>query len=108
MDDFFNAAQKLTAGQGDNKQYGFVMPRGTSESVYFLVHLLGAAAAQGSGETLKPNFTDPNAVQAIRKVVDLLKNDTPHTWLDDYSRASAFISCWTRPSPSMVQWSGSP
>ncbi len=88
MDDFLNAAQKLTSGQGNAKQYGFVMSRGTSEGVKFLVHLLGAATVQGSGETLKPNFTDPNVVQAARKVVDLLKNDTPHTRLDDYSPAS--------------------
>ncbi|HET9223580.1 MAG TPA: extracellular solute-binding protein [Roseiflexaceae bacterium] len=88
MDDFLHAAQKLTGGQGNAKQYGFVMSRGTSEGVKFLVHLLGAATLQGSGETLRPNFTDPNVVQAAGKVVDLLKNDTPHTRLDDYSPAS--------------------
>jgi ABC-type glycerol-3-phosphate transport system substrate-binding protein len=90
MDDFLNAAQKLTNGQGDTKQYGFVMARGASEGVKFLVHLLGAATVQGSGETLKPNFTDPKVVEAVRKVVDLLKNETPHTRLDDYSPASGF------------------
>jgi ABC-type glycerol-3-phosphate transport system substrate-binding protein len=84
IDDFLNAAQRLTAGQGDTKQYGFVIPRSTSEGVKFLVHLFGAATVQGRGETLKPNFTDPNVVQAVRKVVDLLKNDTPHARLDDY------------------------
>ncbi|MFL5803340.1 MAG: ABC transporter substrate-binding protein [Roseiflexaceae bacterium] len=87
VDDFLNAAQRLTSGQGDNKQYGFVMPRSRSESVKFLVHLLGAATVQGSGDTLKPNFTDPKVVEAARKVIDLLKNETPHTRLDDYSSA---------------------
>jgi len=87
MDDFLDAAQKLTSGQGDNKQYGFVMSRTTSEGVKFLIHLFGAAVVQGSGETLKPNFTDPKVVQAVRKVIDLLKNQTPHTRLDDYSPA---------------------
>ena len=90
IDDFLNAAQKLTSGQGDTQQYGFVMARGASEGVKFLVHLLGAATVQGSGETLKPNFTDPNVVQAVRTVIDLLKNETPHTRLDDYSPASGF------------------
>ncbi len=85
VDDFLNAAQKLTAGQADNKQYGFVIPRSTSEAVKFLVHLFGAATARGSGETLAPNLTDPQVVQAARKVVDLLKNDTPHTRLNDYA-----------------------
>jgi multiple sugar transport system substrate-binding protein len=85
MDDFLNATQKLTTGQGDTKQYGFVIPRSTSEAVKFLVHLFGAATVQGSGDTLKPNFTDPNVVQAVRKVVDLLKSATPHTRLTDYA-----------------------
>jgi ABC-type glycerol-3-phosphate transport system substrate-binding protein len=83
MDDFLNAAQQLTSGQGDTKQYGFVIPRSTSEGVKFLIHLFGAATVQGSGETLKPNFTDPKVVEAARKVVDLLKNETPHAQLDD-------------------------
>jgi multiple sugar transport system substrate-binding protein len=82
MDDLLNAARSLTSGQGDTKQYGFVIPRSTSEGAKFLVHLFGAATAQGSGETLKPNFTDPKVVEAARKVVDLLKNETPHTRLD--------------------------
>jgi ABC-type glycerol-3-phosphate transport system substrate-binding protein len=87
IDDFLDMAQKLTAGQGDAKQYGFVMPRATSEGVKFLVHLLGAATTQGGDEALQPNFTDPKVVQAVRRVVDLLKNETPHTRLDDYSPA---------------------
>ncbi len=33
MDDFLAAAQQLTAGQGDNKHYGFVIPRRTSQGV---------------------------------------------------------------------------
>ncbi len=32
MDDFLNAAQQLTKGEGDTKQYGFVIPRGTAEA----------------------------------------------------------------------------
>jgi ABC-type glycerol-3-phosphate transport system substrate-binding protein len=89
MDDFLAAAQQLTAGQGDNKQYGFVIPRRTSQGVRFLVHLLGVATVQVSGETLRPNFSAPDVVQAIRKVLDLLKNETPHTRLD-YSPAGGF------------------
>jgi ABC-type glycerol-3-phosphate transport system substrate-binding protein len=82
MDDLLNAAQRLTSGQGDARQYGFVIPRSTSEGAKFLVHLFGAATAQGSGETLRPSFTDPKVLEAARRVVDLLKNETPHTRLD--------------------------
>jgi ABC-type glycerol-3-phosphate transport system substrate-binding protein len=90
VDDFLNAARSLTSGQGDTKQYGFVIPRSTFEGVKFLIHLFGAATVQGSGETLKPNFTDPKVVQAARKVVDLLKNETPHIRLDDASPADDY------------------
>jgi hypothetical protein len=80
-----NAPQQLTSGQGDNKQYGFVIPRSTSTAVKFLVHLLGAATTRGSGDTLEPKFNDPKVMQAARKVVDLLRNSTPHARLDDYA-----------------------
>jgi ABC-type glycerol-3-phosphate transport system substrate-binding protein len=82
MDELLNAARSLTSGQGDTKQYGFVIPRSIPEGAKFLVHLFGAATAQGSGETLKPNFTDPKVAAAARKVIDLLKNETPHTRLE--------------------------
>jgi len=85
IDDFLDAAQKLTSGRGDTKQYGFVIPRDASNGVKFLLHLMGVELTKGSGETLTPNFTDPKVVQAVRKVVDLLKNNTPHAWLNDYA-----------------------
>jgi multiple sugar transport system substrate-binding protein len=87
FDDLANAAQRLTSGEGDDKQYGFVIPRATSEGVKFLLHILGAPLTQGSGDALRPNFTDPAVVQAARRVVDLLKNDTPHARLNDYAQA---------------------
>src|SRR5262249_28360675 len=58
-DDFLSTARSLTSGVGDTKQYGLVIPRSTSQGVKFLIHLFGAATVQGSGETLKPAFTDP-------------------------------------------------
>jgi ABC-type glycerol-3-phosphate transport system substrate-binding protein len=61
MDDFLNAAQKLTGGQGDNKQYGFVMARGASEGVSYpgLKHL-GLSLAQPSmtRDTLDTGYSD--------------------------------------------------
>ena len=60
----------------------------SAQAVKFLVHLFGAATTRGSGETLAPNFTDPQVLQAARKVVDLLKNDTPHTRLKTTQRVA--------------------
>jgi ABC-type glycerol-3-phosphate transport system substrate-binding protein len=88
IDDFLSAARSLSGGQGDTKQYGFVIPRSTSEGIKFLIHLFGAPTVQGSGETLRPNFSDPRVVEAARKVTDLLKNETPHARLDDFSPAA--------------------
>jgi len=48
-----NAAQKLTSGSDETKQYGFVIPRGQSEAGKFLAHLFGAALIQRSGEALR-------------------------------------------------------
>ena len=87
IDDFLNAAQKLTSGSGETRQYGFVIPRATSQGAKFLVQLFGASLVQGSGADLKPNYTDPNVIQAAHAVVDLLRNNSPHTQLNDYSQS---------------------
>ncbi|HJZ50322.1 MAG TPA: extracellular solute-binding protein [Roseiflexaceae bacterium] len=91
IDDFMHAAQKLTSGDGDTKQYGFVIPRSQSEAGKFLVHLFGAALVVGSGETLRPTYTDPKVVQAARQVVDLLEHTSPHARLNDYAQTSQQI-----------------
>jgi ABC-type glycerol-3-phosphate transport system substrate-binding protein len=87
IDDLLHAAQQLTSGSGETKQYGFVIPRSQSQAGKFLVHLFGAALTQGSGETLRPNYTSPKVVEASRQVVDLLKHSSPHTRLNDYAQA---------------------
>jgi ABC-type glycerol-3-phosphate transport system substrate-binding protein len=91
IDEFINTAQRLTSGSGDTMQYGFVIPRSTSEGVKFLVHLFGASLVQGSGETLRPSYTDPKVLKAARKVVDLLKHNSPHARLNDYSQSGQQI-----------------
>jgi ABC-type glycerol-3-phosphate transport system substrate-binding protein len=87
IDDLLNAAQKLTSGSGETKQYGLVIPRAQAEAGKFLVHLFGASLIQGSGETLRPSYTDPKVVQAGRKLVDLLKHSSPHSRLNDNGQA---------------------
>jgi ABC-type glycerol-3-phosphate transport system substrate-binding protein len=91
IDEFINTAQQLTSGSGDTKQYGFVIPRSPSEAAKFLVHLFGASLIKGSGETLRPSYTDPKVLEAARKVVDLLKHNSPHTRLNDSTQTGQQI-----------------
>jgi ABC-type glycerol-3-phosphate transport system substrate-binding protein len=87
IDEFINMAQQLTSGTGDTRQYGFVIPRNIPEGVKFLIHLFGASLVQGSGETLRPSYTDPKVLEAARKVVDLLKHNSPHARVNDSAPA---------------------
>jgi ABC-type glycerol-3-phosphate transport system substrate-binding protein len=87
IDEFINTAQQLTSGTGDTSQYGFVIPRSIPEGVKFLVHLFSAALVQGSGETLRPSYTDPKVLEAASKVVDLLQHNSPHTRLSHAAQA---------------------
>ncbi|MEO7913029.1 MAG: hypothetical protein ABIV47_25555 [Roseiflexaceae bacterium] len=91
IDEFINTAQQLSSGTGDTAQFGFVIPRSIPEGVKFLVHLFGAALVQGSGEILRPNYSDPKVLEAAHKVVDLLKHNSPHARLNDSSQAAPQI-----------------
>jgi ABC-type glycerol-3-phosphate transport system substrate-binding protein len=71
-DDFLAAALALTAGEGDDKQYGYVPLGGQPiEDMRFFIHQFGGNLLLGSGESLRPNFDDPKVVQALRWYIDL-------------------------------------
>lgn len=84
MDDFLNAAQKLTSGSGPNKRYGFAGAR--APDLLFFLERFGASPATGSGAALKPNFTDPKVINAVQFYIDLMRNYSPHTHLEGYRR----------------------
>ncbi|MCU0494377.1 MAG: extracellular solute-binding protein [Chloroflexaceae bacterium] len=85
-DEFLNAAQQLTKGSGEEKQYGFVSESRPTQELNFFLKRFGAELFTGKEETLQPTFTDPRVVQASRFYIDLLKNTSPHETLDGYSR----------------------
>lgn len=71
-DDFLAAALALTAGEGDDKQYGYVPLGGQPiEDMRFFIRQFGGNLLLGSGESLRPNFDDPKVVQALRWYIDL-------------------------------------
>jgi ABC-type glycerol-3-phosphate transport system substrate-binding protein len=73
-DDFLAAAQTLTQGSGDNKQYGYASLQGLIyDLIFFANNHFNARLTSGSGDQIRMNFSDPNAVRAIQWYIDLAK-----------------------------------
>ena len=70
--DFLATAQRLTMGNGEQKQYGYV-PTNASEELLFFVHQFGGRLTSGSGENLRPNFDDPKVIEAVQWFINLDK-----------------------------------
>jgi ABC-type glycerol-3-phosphate transport system substrate-binding protein len=78
LDDFLRAAERLTTGDGNKRVYGFGEPWGNPGSD-FLINQAGASLLIGSGDRVKPNFTDPKVIGALQTYIDLLRNTSPQT-----------------------------
>jgi ABC-type glycerol-3-phosphate transport system substrate-binding protein len=71
-DDILAAAQSLTQGSGDNKQYGYVSLQGLIYDLsFFANNHFNARLTTGSGEQARANFGDPSVVRAIQWYIDL-------------------------------------
>ncbi|HEU5100062.1 MAG TPA: extracellular solute-binding protein [Roseiflexaceae bacterium] len=70
-DDFLAAAQALTKGEGDKKQFGYVPLSGAQQDLMFFVGQFGGRLVNGSGRDARPNFDDSKVVQAIQWYLDL-------------------------------------
>jgi multiple sugar transport system substrate-binding protein len=70
-DDFLAAAQALTKGDGDKKQFGYVPWGGALQDMQFFVGQFGGRLTTGSGLEARPNFADPKTVEAIKWYIDL-------------------------------------
>jgi multiple sugar transport system substrate-binding protein len=70
-DDFLAAAQALTKGDGDKKQFGYVPLSGAQQDLMFFVGQFGGRLMNGSGKDARPNFDDPRVVGAIQWYIDL-------------------------------------
>lgn len=71
--DFLAAAQALTTGEGDAKQFGYVALNGVQNDLMFFIGQFGGRLTSGSGQDLRPTFTDPKTVEAVRWYIDLAK-----------------------------------
>lgn len=72
-DDFLVAAQALTHGAGDAKQYGYIPYNGPYRDVMFFIQQFGGQVLRGADQSPQPNFTDPQVLQAIRWYLDLAR-----------------------------------
>lgn len=72
-DDFLAAAQALTTGEGDSRQWGYVALGGAQQDMLFFIGQFGGRLTTGTGQDLRPNYTDPKTVEAIRWYIDLSK-----------------------------------
>jgi multiple sugar transport system substrate-binding protein len=90
MDDLLNAAQKLTTGSEDSKHYGYATDGPQTEDLLFFLNRFGAAPTQGSGEAVKPNYTDPKVIEAVRFYVDMLRDYSPHEQFKGYKNGEMF------------------
>lgn len=70
-DDFLAAAQALTKGEGDTRQYGYVPLGGGQQDMFFFINQFGGQLVTGSGQDTRPNFSDPKVVQALQWYIDL-------------------------------------
>jgi multiple sugar transport system substrate-binding protein len=70
-EDFLRAAQALTKGEGDQKQYGYVPVSSSASDLFFFIGQFGGQLSTGSGDTIRPNFTDPTVVRAVQWYIDL-------------------------------------
>jgi multiple sugar transport system substrate-binding protein len=87
-DDFLNAAQQLTKGEGAEKQYGYVSIGQQTSDLMFFLNRFGAQVFTGDEGALQPNFTDATVIQATQYTIDLWKNTSPHKQLQGYTQDS--------------------
>jgi ABC-type glycerol-3-phosphate transport system substrate-binding protein len=86
VDQFLNAAQRLTGGDEKDKRYGFASLATSAQDLLFFLRMNGLSAARGSGDSIAPNFSDLQVAQAVRAYIDLLKKNSPHEQLSGYTR----------------------
>ncbi|MCG8352927.1 MAG: extracellular solute-binding protein [Chloroflexales bacterium] len=86
LDEFLNAAQRLTTPPDKAQQYGFAAPNEwlLKNQLVFVLDRFGATAVRGGDDNPQPNFTDPTVMQAIRFYIDLLRQYSPHQRLTGY------------------------
>lgn len=80
--DFSAAAERLTSGSGDSRQYGFAAV--SHFNVFFYLGRAGTRVDQRRAGLQKPDFTNAQAIAAIQDYLTLLRAVAPNETLDGY------------------------
>jgi ABC-type glycerol-3-phosphate transport system substrate-binding protein len=70
-DEFLEAAKAATSGDGEKKVFGYVPYAGIAQDLVFWTGQFGGRLTVGTGQDLRPNYTDPAVERAIRWYLDL-------------------------------------
>ncbi len=89
LEQYIDAAQRLTSGQEPDKQYGFSAD-GTL-GLEFVIEASGVSLMTGQGDQLRPNYTDPKVVEAARRFIDLAGTSSPSKELSGYRGGGIMI-----------------
>ncbi|HEU4328640.1 MAG TPA: extracellular solute-binding protein [Roseiflexaceae bacterium] len=89
LEQYIDAAQRLTSGEEPNKQYGFTAD-GTL-GLEFVLEASGVSVMAGQGDQLRPNYTDPEVVEAVRRFIDLTSTASPSKELTGYRGGGIMI-----------------
>ena len=71
LDDFVHISQALTAGEGDDKQYGFVPFSGETSDLLFMVEQQAGELVDHDANPPRIRFDDPMVVAAVQWYADL-------------------------------------
>lgn len=83
LDDFVRAAQRLTERDVPDPTYGFVYANGEVLLLPYMMAQGGASLVEGQAETLRPQFTTPKTVAALRTFLELVQVGAPTQKLSD-------------------------
>ena len=72
LDDFVRAAQSLTSGEGDEKQYGFVSYTTGTVDLNFFLEQQGVELIDYDVDPPLVRFDDPATVEAVQRYADLV------------------------------------
>lgn len=71
LDEFLEASLRLTTGEGDEKQYGYVPSRADFLDAWIFLHAFGVELLDRSVEPATADFTSPTVADALRWFVAL-------------------------------------
>jgi ABC-type glycerol-3-phosphate transport system substrate-binding protein len=90
IEELVQAAEQLSGGAGADRRYGFGTLGPHGEDLTYFVGRAGGSLTTGSGDNLRPTYTDPRVFQGISLYLDLLRRTSPHERIEGYEANSSW------------------